>query len=101
MITYQEAFEIATTKRDHIDRCFEYERGWSFNNKDDEKYDGGYGHTSVCVSRDNGQTYATSYFLMIYRAGKLLKGFNVDPETGEPVKELNIDPESGAILEDA
>ena len=34
---------------------------------------------------------------MIFKAGEILRGFDIDPETGEPTKELVIDPESGAV----
>lgn len=97
MIAYEKAFEIAKTRRENIDRCFEYERGWSFSSKDDENYVGGYGHTAVNVVKADGRTYVTSYFLMIFNPGELLRGFDIDPETGKPTREFVIDPESGAV----
>lgn len=86
MITYKEAFTIAKSRRSDIDRCFEYEKGWSFGSRDDENYVGGYGHMSVNIANDTGQTYATTYFLMFFKAGEILRAFDIDPETGEPVK---------------
>lgn len=97
MITYEDAFRIAKSRRMDIDRCFEYEKGWSFGSKEDENYVGGYDHAPVNIAKENGKTYQTTYFLMIFNAGEILRGFDVDPETGEPTRELVIDPDSGAV----
>lgn len=99
MITYEDAYKIARSKRGDLDRCFEREKGWSFGSRDDENYVGGYDHAPVNIAKADGRTYAMSYFLMVFHAGRILKAFDIDPETGEPIKELFVDPESGAITE--
>lgn len=70
MITYEDAFRIAKSRRMDIDRCFEYEKGWSFGSKEDENYFGGYDHTPVNIAKENGKTYQTTpvFLLILYRA---------------------------------
>ena len=54
MITYEEALEIARTRRTNLNQVFEYEKAYVFSNTDDSNYIGGFGHTPVVVLKEDG-----------------------------------------------
>ncbi len=76
MITYETALGKARELKDNIDNVVEYENGWAFGCYDDANYDGGWGHTSVVILRENGNAINMPQFV-INGTGKYLRSFNL------------------------
>ena len=55
MITYEEALELARTRRDDLTQVFEYENAYVFSNPEDSDYIGGYNHSPVVVMKKDGK----------------------------------------------
>ena len=55
MITYEEALELARTRRDDLTQVFEYEKAYVFSNPEDSNYIGGYDHSPVVVMKEDGR----------------------------------------------
>ena len=54
MITFEEALEIAKTRRLNLNQVFEYERAYIFSHTDDSNYIGGFNHSPVVVLKEDG-----------------------------------------------
>ena len=54
MITYEEALELARTRRDDLTQVFEYEKAYIFSNPEDSNYIGGYDHSPVVILKETG-----------------------------------------------
>ena len=55
MITYEEALELARTRRDDLTQVFEYEKAYIFSHTEDANYIGGFNHSPVVVLKDDGK----------------------------------------------
>lgn len=74
MIDFNEALEIAKTKRDRIDHCVEFEDAYSFFNKEDRNFSGGVGHTPVIVRKEDGAVVS----ILDYEPGEIVREFDVE-----------------------
>ena len=77
MITYEEAMDIARQRKDQIDNCIEYENAYVFGFSGDSNYDGGYGHMSVVIMKEDGRI-STMPELVVNGTGKEIRMFKVE-----------------------
>ena len=64
MITYDEALEIARSRKPNADKCTEYENAYMFTAEEDANYVGGYGHCAIVISKEDGSFLRVQDFLM-------------------------------------
>lgn len=64
MITYEEALEIARKRKENADTCVEYGSAYMFMAEEDANYIGGYGHSAIVISKQNGAFLRLPEFLM-------------------------------------
>ena len=85
MITFAEAYEIAGSLRDNIEKCGEYENGWVFwcHCESGEITDGGPDGGHIVVLKEDGSVMNMPLFIM-HGTGGYTGG--VDLETGEHIE---------------
>ena len=76
MIAYEVALEKAKECKNNIDNVMEYENGWVFGCHDDANWDGGGGHTSVVILREDGKAINMPQFV-VNGTGKHLRSFDI------------------------
>ena len=55
MITYEEALEIAKTRRTNLNQVFEYEKAYIFSHTEDANYIGSFNHSPVVILKEDGK----------------------------------------------
>ena len=74
---YEEALKIARERKPNIDVCDEWEGGWVCGFSGDAKFDGGYGHAPVVITKKDGEIVAMPQFTLSGTAGEFLRSFDI------------------------
>lgn len=76
MVTYEEALAIARERKQNIDMCAEWEKGFVFESEADANMIGGYGHIPIVVRKEDGKVMTMPEFVF-GDAGELVREFKV------------------------
>ncbi len=75
-MTLEEAIKTAKEKRPGIDGYDEWEGGWVFGNREDSKFDGGYNHAPVIITKDGEIMSNMPSFVFSGKSGEFLGSFD-------------------------